>query len=64
MILSWDAAAWEDFQYWLDTDKAMTRKVRGLLKECPRTPRARASPSLSNIILPAFSRTAAAGSTG
>jgi len=38
MTLSWDAAAWEDFQYWLDTDKAMTRKIRGLLKECPRTP--------------------------
>ena len=38
MTLSWDTAAWEDFQYWLDTDKAMARKIRALLKECLRTP--------------------------
>ncbi len=38
MTLSWDAAAWEDFQYWLDTDKAVVRKIRTLLKECLRTP--------------------------
>ena len=38
MTLSWDAAAWEDFQYWLDTDKATARKIRALLKECLRTP--------------------------
>ncbi len=38
MTLSWDDAAWEDFQYWLDTDKAIARKIRALLKECLRTP--------------------------
>ncbi|AWM34693.1 type II toxin-antitoxin system YoeB family toxin [Hymenobacter nivis] len=36
MTLSWDTAAWEDFQYWLDTDKATARKIRALLKECMR----------------------------
>ena len=38
MTLSWDDAAWEDFQYWLDTDKTIARKIRALLKECLRTP--------------------------
>lgn len=37
MTLSWDADAWEDFQYWLDADKAIARKIRALLKECLRT---------------------------
>ena len=36
MTLSWDDAAWEDFRYWLDVDKA--RKIRALLQERPRTP--------------------------
>ena len=38
MTLSWDKDAWEDFLYWLDTDKASARKIRALLQECLRTP--------------------------
>lgn len=29
---------WEDFNYWLTTDKKMVRKVNQLIKECIRTP--------------------------
>ncbi|GAA4005412.1 Txe/YoeB family addiction module toxin [Hymenobacter fastidiosus] len=38
MTLSGDTAAWEGFQYWLDTAKAVARKIRALLTECLRTP--------------------------
>ena len=30
--------AWEQFLFWLDTDKAMARKVNALIKECQRNP--------------------------
>ncbi len=38
MTLRWDLHAWDDFLYWLDTDKAIARRLRALLKECLRTP--------------------------
>ena len=40
MTLRWDLHAWDDFLYWLDTDKAIARRLRALLKECLRTPTA------------------------
>ena len=30
--------AWEDYQYWLQTDKATLKKINQLIKECIRTP--------------------------
>lgn len=32
------ANAWDDYQYWLDTDKKMIKKINRLLKEIERTP--------------------------
>lgn len=30
--------AWEDYQYWVTTDKATLRRINTLIKECMRTP--------------------------
>lgn len=30
--------AWEDFEYWLDRDKAMAGKIREILKDISRNP--------------------------
>ncbi|MBU6192958.1 MAG: Txe/YoeB family addiction module toxin [Bacteroidetes bacterium] len=30
--------AWEDFQYWLETDPKVATKIRSLLKEIRKTP--------------------------
>ncbi len=30
--------AWEDFEYWLDTDKSIAEKIKQLLKEIKQTP--------------------------
>lgn len=30
--------AWEDYQYWLQADKAALKKINHLIKECMRTP--------------------------
>ncbi len=38
MKLVFEAAAWEHFQHWQDTDKATIRKINGLIKECLRHP--------------------------
>jgi toxin YoeB len=38
MDLFWDQSAWEDYQYWIDTDKKVLRKINTLIKECQRTP--------------------------
>lgn len=38
MDLFWDQSAWEDYQYWIDNDKKVLRKVNALIKECMRTP--------------------------
>lgn len=38
MDLFWDKTAWEDYQYWIDTDKKVLRKINALIKECQRTP--------------------------
>jgi toxin YoeB len=36
--LVFEAAAWEHFRHWQDTDKATLRKINGLIKECLRHP--------------------------
>lgn len=38
MDLFWDQSAWEDYQYWIDNDKKILRKVNTLIRECQRTP--------------------------
>lgn len=38
MNLFWDQSAWEDYQYWIDNDKKVLRKINALIKECQRTP--------------------------
>lgn len=38
MDIFWDSAAWEDYQYWLATDKKTLKKINRLIKECQRTP--------------------------
>ena len=30
--------AWEQYLYWLDTDKATARKINALIRECRRHP--------------------------
>lgn len=30
--------AWEDYQYWLQTDKITLKKINQLIKECIRSP--------------------------
>lgn len=38
MKVEFSTHAWEDFQYWLDTDPDIADKIRTLIKECQRTP--------------------------
>jgi toxin YoeB len=38
MDLFWDQSAWEDYQYWIETDKKILRKLNSLIKECQRAP--------------------------
>jgi len=38
MRLLWEQTGWEDYQFWIDTDKKALRKINLLIKECQRTP--------------------------
>lgn len=38
MNLSFRPDAWNQYQYWLDTDRAMARKINALIRECLRHP--------------------------
>ncbi|WP_423129722.1 Txe/YoeB family addiction module toxin [Gaoshiqia sp. Z1-71] len=38
MDIFWDKSAWEDYQYWIDNDRKVLRKINALIKECQRTP--------------------------
>ena len=38
MRLLWEQTGWEDYQFWIDTDKKVLRKINSLIKECQRTP--------------------------
>lgn len=38
MNLTFSEQAWEDYIYWLETDKKILRKINSLIKEIIRTP--------------------------
>ncbi len=38
MLLSWEAAAWEDYLYWPKTDKQLLKRINELLKDALRQP--------------------------
>jgi toxin YoeB len=38
MDIHWDRTAWEDYQFWIDNDREVLRKINALIKECQRTP--------------------------
>lgn len=38
MDIFWDKSAWEDYQYWIDNDRKILKKINALIKECQRTP--------------------------
>lgn len=38
MDIYWDKAAWDDYLYWIETDKIISHKINALIKECQRTP--------------------------
>ena len=38
MDLLWDRLAWEDYLYWLETDRKILKKINASIKECQRTP--------------------------
>lgn len=38
MILSFRQVAWEQYLFWLETDKSTARKINALIKECLRHP--------------------------
>ncbi|HNZ71940.1 MAG TPA: Txe/YoeB family addiction module toxin [Prolixibacteraceae bacterium] len=38
MDLFWDKTAWDDYQYWINTDRKVLLKINSLIKECQRTP--------------------------
>lgn len=38
MKLVWSRLAWEDYQYWLHTDKQILKRINALIKEISRTP--------------------------
>lgn len=38
MDIYWDKTAWEDYQFWIDNDRKVLRKLNGLIKECQREP--------------------------
>ena len=40
MNLIFSDQAWEDYQYWLETDRKVTRRIHELLKEIRRHPHA------------------------
>ena len=38
MMVSWQILAWEDYLYWLKTDKSKLKRINELIKFCLRTP--------------------------
>lgn len=38
MNLAFDPAGWDDYLYWQSSDKAMLRRLNGLIRECMRHP--------------------------
>lgn len=37
-LLSWHISAWEDYQYWQRTDKAVFKKLNSIIKDTLRNP--------------------------
>ena len=38
MDILWDKLAWEDYQFWINSDRKIFQKINSLIKECQRTP--------------------------
>jgi len=38
MDIFWDQSAWEDYPFWIDTDRKILSKLNTLIKECQRNP--------------------------
>jgi len=38
MDIFWDKTAWDDYLYWIETDRKTLNKINALIKECQRTP--------------------------
>jgi toxin YoeB len=38
MDVLWDKLAWEDYQFWINTDRKVFQKINSLIKDCQRTP--------------------------
>ncbi len=38
MDIFWDSSAWDDYQYWIETDKNILKKINSLIKDCQRKP--------------------------
>jgi len=38
MDILWDKSAWDDYQFWIDSDRKVFQKINSLIKECQRTP--------------------------
>ena len=38
MNIEWEPAAWDDYQYWLKTDKKILRRINELIKDIVRSP--------------------------
>ena len=38
MDIYWDKTAWDDYLYWMETDRKIIHKINTLIKECQRTP--------------------------
>jgi toxin YoeB len=38
MVLTFTENAWEDYLYWQEIDKKISKKINGLIKEIKRTP--------------------------
>jgi toxin YoeB len=38
MDILWDKFAWEDYQFWINSDRKVFQKINSLIKECQRNP--------------------------
>jgi toxin YoeB len=38
MDIYWDSDAWDDYQYWIERDEKVLKKINSLIKDCQRNP--------------------------
>jgi toxin YoeB len=38
MDILWDKSAWDDYQFWINSDRKVFHKINSSIKECQRTP--------------------------